>query len=42
LVSKASRQKNEYFSVRLTVTDDPPPPYGQLFVIFLCTFDIIL
>ena len=34
LANKASRQKNEYFKVRLTVSSDPPP-YGQLFVIFL-------
>ena len=34
LANKASRQKNEYFKVRLTVSSDPPPS-GQPFVIFL-------
>ena len=28
--------KNGYFAFRLTISvDSPPPPYGQLFVIFL-------
>ena len=27
--------KNRLFTVRLTVRVDPPPPYDQLFVIFL-------
>ena len=26
--------KNGHFMVRLTVSVDPPPPYGQLFVNF--------
>ena len=33
---KGSCLRNGYFTVRLTVSVDqpPPPPYGQLFVIF--------
>ena len=32
------RQKNGYFTVRLTVSVYPPPPYSQLFVNF--SFDV--
>ena len=33
--------KNGYFTVRLTVSFPPPPPYGQLFVKFFCVFFIL-
>ena len=37
---QGSRQKNGYFTVRLTVSvfPTPHPPYGQLFVIFYGVF----
>ena len=35
-------KKSEYFTVRLTVSIYPSPPYGHLFVIFLGVFFILV
>ena len=41
LANKASRQKNEYFKVRLTVSSDPPPFRSTVCDFFGFTFDLI-
>ena len=34
MIREAVKKEEEYFTVRLTVRVDPPPLYGQFFVIF--------